>query len=306
MDMISKLGNSINSTVSNGLQNLMKPHEEIGVLAADNKTLMRMPTRRDAAKARENRLQDFKERNVIESGSSELGDYDGNPIITSDLSILERLEVNTSNHISNWKTDVFLGNGQDIVKKDINLIPTWDSKKDYMQISRVIIWIVPVAPGTKGKIKAALVDRNKAEAEQIIFQKEGVLTDPLCFIFYMHWSFLRSMNNKASCPQLKFISNEVYKKGVPFAVANFAWRKVFCNSPIAMTEMQPDLIVLNRGITIRNKALLEAVKCIVPNGNNGKTIKKQIETLSKSLEAAALEDENESSGSEMKELTFDL
>nr|WEU80684.1 movement protein [Groundnut chlorotic fan-spot virus]WEU80691.1 movement protein NSm [Groundnut chlorotic fan-spot virus] len=173
MDMISRIGSSINSTVTNGLQNLGRTNEDTDVLGSDNRTLMRMPTRRDAERAREARLQGFKERNVIESGPSELGEYDGNPVITSDLSILERLEVNTSNHISNWKTDVFLGNGKDIVKKDINLIPTWDSKKEYMQISRVIIWVVPVAPGTKGKIKAALVDRNKAESEQIISRKKG-------------------------------------------------------------------------------------------------------------------------------------
>nr|AWJ96685.1 nonstructural protein [Capsicum chlorosis virus] len=227
--------------------------------------------------------------------SSVLGTYSNELAVeaTSD-DILSRLVVEQSTHLSNWKNDSLVGNGNDKVSFTINIMPTWNSGRRFMHISRLIVWVVPTIPNSKSNVKATLVDQNKmTKSEKIVISKQASLKDPMCFIFHLNWSFPKERNTPKQCMQLNLTSDEKYAKGVSFASVMYSWVKNFCDTPIASESNTCDVVPINRAKVIQSAALIEACKLMIPKGTGGKQISNQIRSLQKVAEKLAMEAENE-------------
>nr|ASU55999.1 nonstructural protein [Melon yellow spot virus] len=224
-----------------------------------------------------------------------LGSYNKDKNIDSSSDdILSRLVIERSTHLSSWKNDSLVGNGEKKVTFVANLMPTWNSNKKFMHLSRLIVWVVPTIPNPKGFVKATLVDQNKTTIdEKIIVSGQSSLADPMCFIFHLSWSIPKERNTLKQCTQLVFTSNEKYTEGISFASVMYAWAKNFCDTPIAAESTTCDVIPINRAKVIRSAALIEACKLLVPKGTSGKQITNQIKQLQKIAEKCAMESEGE-------------
>lgn len=236
---------------------------------------------------------------------SSLGTYETTDISErEDYDIAARMIVDTNHHISNWKNDQFIGHGKKNAVKIVKICPTWDSKKAYMMVSRLVVWICPTIPDPTGRLLVALIDPNKSAETQVVLKGSGTIEDPVCFVFYLNWSIPKENNKPETCCQLHILCDQEYKEGVSFASVMYCWTKEFCDSPRADLNKSCTVIPINRAIRARSQAFIEACKLIIPKGNGGKQIKSQIEDLCKNLELAAKEEED----SEEKccpELTFD-
>nr|QWT83596.1 nonstructural protein NSm [Tomato yellow ring virus] len=292
------------SRITNVFENFMKnDNKELipAVKTTDSENrlaLSRKVTKKDVDAAMKNKASTFNGNQYISSSDSTvLGSYeDGNSIENSSDDILSRLIVEKSTHLSNWKDDSLVGNGDDKVSCTINIIPTWDSKRKYMHLSRLIVWVVPTIPDSKGFVKATIIDQNKmTPKERLIIGKQGTLENPLCFVFHLNWSFNKDRNVPKRCMQLNLTSNEKYAKGVSFASVMYSWVKNFCDTAIASDTNTCDVIPINRAKAIRSAALIEACKLMIPKGTTGKAIKNQITSLQKIAEKVALEEDAEES-----------
>ncbi|WBG54197.1 non-structural protein NSm [Orthotospovirus tomatanuli] len=292
------------SRITNVFENFMKnDNKELipAVKTTDSENrlaLSRKVTKKDVDAAMKNKASTFNGNQYISSSDSTvLGSYeDGNSIENSSDDILSRLIVEKSTHLSNWKDDSLVGNGDDKVSCTINIIPTWDSKRKYMHLSRLIVWVVPTIPDSKGFVKATIIDQNKmTPKERLIIGKQGTLENPLCFVFHLNWSFNKDRNVPKRCMQLNLTSNEKYAKGVSFASVMYSWVKNFCDTAIASDSNTCDVIPINRAKAIRSAALIEACKLMIPKGTTGKAIKNQITSLQKIAEKVALEEDAEES-----------
>nr|QVG59817.1 non-structural protein [Hippeastrum chlorotic spot virus] len=275
---------------------------------SDNRlVLSRKVTSKDVSDAMKKRAASFNGNQYISaSDKTVLGSYEGGQSIeNSSDDILSRLIVEKSTHLSNWKDDSLVGNGEEKVSCTINIIPTWDSKRKYMHISRLIVWVVPTIPDSKGFVKATIIDQNKlTPKEKLIIGKQGTLENPLCFVFHLNWSFNKDRNVPKRCMQLNLTSNEKYAKGVSFASVMYSWVKNFCDTAIASDSNTCDLIPINRAKAIKSAALIEACKLMIPKGTTGKAIKNQIVSLQKIAEKVALEDDADES-TEIVEIDID-
>nr|ASU96581.1 non-structural protein [Capsicum chlorosis virus] len=233
--------------------------------------------------------------------SSVLGTYSNESAVeaTSD-DILSRLVIEQSTHLSNWKNDSLVGNGNDKVSFTINIMPTWNSGRRFMHISRLIVWIVPTISNSKSNVKATLIDPNKmTKSEKIVISRQASLKDPMCFIFHLNWSFPKERNTPKQCMQLNLTSDEKYAKGVSFASVMYSWVKNFCDTPIATESNTCDVVPINRAKVIQSAALIEACKLMIPKGTGGKQISDQIKNLQKIAEKLALEAEIEEENSDV-------
>nr|AAP15438.1 nonstructural movement protein [Groundnut bud necrosis virus] len=257
--------------------------------------LARNVSKKDVDSAIMNKAKTLNGKQYVSSGdSSVLGTYSSESAVeaTSD-DILSRLVVEQSTHLSNWKNDSLVGNGNDKVSFTISIMPTWNSNRRYMHISRLIIWVVPTIPDSKNNVKASLIDPNKmTKEEKIIISRQASLKDPMCFIFHLNWSFPKERNTPKQCMQLNLTSDEKYAKGVGFASVMYSWVKNFCDTPIAAENNTCDVVPINRAKVIQSAALIEACKLMIPKGTGGKQISNQIKSLQKAAERLALEDEN--------------
>nr|QHU78628.2 nonstructural movement protein [Capsicum chlorosis virus] len=258
--------------------------------------LARNVSQKDVDSALLNKAKTINGKQYVSGGdSSVLGTYSNELAVeaTSD-DILSRLVVEQSTHLSNWKNDSLVGNGNDKVSFTINIMPTWNSGRRFMHISRLIVWIVPTIPDSKNNVKATLVDQNKmTKSEKIVISKQASLKDPMCFIFHLNWSFPKERNTPKQCMQLNLTSDEKYAKGVSFASVMYSWVKNFCDTPIASESNTCDVVPINRAKVIQSAALIEACKLMIPKGTGGKQISNQIKNLQKIAEKLALEAENE-------------
>nr|AOZ65585.1 movement protein NSm [Zucchini lethal chlorosis virus] len=235
---------------------------------------------------------------------SSLGTYDAVDITESEVhDLAARMIVDTNHHLSSWKNDFFVGNGSKYAMKVVKICPTWDSRKQYMMVSRIVIWICPTIPNPTGKIMVALVDPNMPVEKQIILKEQGTITDPICFIFYLNWSIPKVNNTPETCCQLQMICSQEYKQGVSFASVMYSWTKEFCDSPRADLEKSCTMFPLNRAIRARSQAFIEACKLIIPKGNSEKFIRKQLQELSTNLEKSVKEEEEVSEN--VAKLTFE-
>ncbi|ANJ02897.1 Nsm [Tospovirus kiwifruit/YXW/2014] len=289
---MSRFSNVVNSLLnsnssSNELVPAIKNENDMSVLA-------RQVSKRDVDKALENKAKKFNGKQYVSGmDSSVLGSYssDGTVEANSD-DILSRLVVEQSTHLSNWKNDSLVGNGNDKVSFTINIMPTWDSRRKYMHISRLIVWIVPTAPDSESLLKATLIDQNEMTADKkIIVSKQSSLLDPVCFIFHLNWSFPKERNTPKQCFQLNLTSNKKYAKGASFAAVMYSWVKNFCDTPIAAEKNTCDVIPINRAKVIKSAALIEACRLMIPKGTSGKQISNQIKRLKTVAEKLALEAE---------------
>ncbi|AWV56681.1 nonstructural protein [Lisianthus necrotic ringspot virus] len=234
---------------------------------------------------------------VAAVGESEFGTF-GNIAISGDATpdLVSRFIIEKSTHLSNWKNDTLVGNGNDNVSLVIDIIPTWNSKKQYMMLPRVIVWVCPTAPETMGNLKMALVDQNKMSSDKkVIMEVKGTMVDPGCFVFYTNWSIHKSSNVKGKCMQMHLLCDEKYKKGSVFGAVMFSWVKEFCDSPRADSKNECLYVPINRAVAVRSSALIEACKLMIPKGSSGKVIKSQMVEIQKHLEQAAAEEEEASS-----------
>nr|QHU78786.1 movement protein [Groundnut bud necrosis virus] len=258
--------------------------------------LARNVSKKDVDSAIMNKAKTLNGKQYVSSGdSSVLGTYSSESAVeaTSD-DILSRLVVEQSTHLSNWKNDSLVGNGNDKVSFTISIMPTWDSNRKYMHISRLIIWVVPTIPDSKNNVKASLIDPNKmTKEEKIIISRQASLKDPMCFIFHLNWSFPKERNTPKQCMQLNLTSDEKYAKGVSFASVMYSWVKNFCDTPIAAENNTCDVVPINRAKVIQSAALIEACKLMIPKGTGGKQISNQIKSLQKAAERLALKAEND-------------
>nr|QHU78732.1 movement protein [Groundnut bud necrosis virus] len=258
--------------------------------------LARNVSQKDVDGAMMNRAKTLNGKQYVSSGdSSVLGTYSSESAVeaTSD-DILSRLVVEQSTHLSNWKNDSLVGNGNDKVSFTVSIMPTWNSNRRYMHISRLIIWIVPTIYDSKNNVKASLIDPNKmTKEEKIIISKQASLKNPMCFIFHLNWSFPKERNTPKQCMQLNLTSDEKYAKGVGFASVMYSWVKNFCDTPIAAENTTCDVVPINRAKVIQSAALIEACKLMIPKGIGGKQISNQIKSLQKAAERLSLEDEND-------------
>nr|AEE00189.1 nonstructural movement protein [Groundnut bud necrosis virus] len=258
--------------------------------------LARNVSKKDVDSAIMNKAKTLNGKQYVSSGdSSVLGTYSSESAVeaTSD-DILSRLVVEQSTHLSNWKNDSLVGNGNDKVSFTISIMPTWNSNRRYMHISRLIIWVVPTIPDSKNNVKASLIDPNKmTKEEKIIISRQASLKDPMCFIFHLNWSFPKERNTPKQCMQLNLTSDEKYAKGVSFASVMYSWVKNFCDTPIAAENNTCDVVPINRAKVIQSAALIEACKLMIPKGTGGKQISNQIKNLQKAAERLALEAEND-------------
>nr|AEV56465.1 nonstructural movement protein [Groundnut bud necrosis virus] len=258
--------------------------------------LARNVSKKDVDSAIMNKAKTLNGKQYVSSGdSSVLGTYSSESAVeaTSD-DILSRLVVEQSTHLSNWKNDSLVGNGNDKVSFTISIMPTWNSNRKYMHISRLIIWVVPTIPDSKNNVKASLIDPNKmTKEEKIIISRQASLKDPMCFIFHLNWSFPKERNTPKQCMQLNLTSDEKYAKGVSFASVMYSWVKNFCDTPIAAENNTCDVVPINRAKVIQSAALIEACKLMIPKGTGGKQISNQIKSLQKAAEKLALEAEND-------------
>nr|WEX49887.1 non-structural movement protein [Alstroemeria necrotic streak virus] len=237
-------------------------------------------------------------------GTSSLGSYESDTITESEgYDLSARMIVDTNHHISNWKNDLFVGNGKQNATKVIKICPTWDSRKQYMMISRIVIWVCPTIPDPTGKLVVALVDPNMPPEKQVILKGQGVITDPICFVFYLNWSIPKINNTLENCCQLHLMCNQEYKKGVSFGSVMYSWTKEFCDSPRADKDKSCMVIPLNRAIRARSQAFIEACKLIIPKGNSEKQIKRQLKELSSNLERS-FEEESEIISGNVAKLSF--
>nr|AAX20148.2 movement protein [Groundnut bud necrosis virus] len=261
--------------------------------------LARNVSKKDVDSAIMNKAKTLNGKQYVSSGdSSVLGTYSSESAVeaTSD-DILSRLVVEQSTHLSNWKNDSLVGNGNDKVSFTISIMPTWNSNRKYMHISRLIIWVVPTIPDSKNNVKASLIDPNKmTKEEKIIISRQASLKDPMCFIFHLNWSFPKERNTPKQCMQLNLTSDEKYAKGVSFASVMYSWVKNFCDTPIAAENNTCDVVPINRAKVIQSAALIEACKLMIPKGTGGKQISNQIKSLQKAAERLALEAENDDEG----------
>nr|AWK67804.1 movement protein [Iris yellow spot virus] len=290
------------SLLTNVLENFKKNDNKelipaVKTIGTDNKlALGRKVTKKDVDAAIRNKASTFNGNQYISSSDSTvLGSYEsGESVENSSDDILSRLIVEKSTHLSNWKDDSLIGNGDEKVSCTINIIPTWDSKRKYMHLSRLIVWVVPTIPDSKGFVKATIIDQNKmTPKEKIIISKQGTLENPLCFVFHLNWSFNKDRNVPKRCMQLNLTSNEKYAKGVSFASVMYSWVKNFCDTAIASDSNTCDVIPINRAKAIRSAALIEACKLMIPKGTTGKAIKNQITSLQKLAEKVAFEEEED-------------
>nr|ACN38330.1 nonstructural protein NSm [Capsicum chlorosis virus] len=258
--------------------------------------LARNVSQKDVDSALLNKAKTINGKQYVSGGdSSVLGTYSNELAVeaTSD-DILSRLVVEQSTHLSNWKNDSLVGNGNDKVSFTINIMPTWNSGRRFMHISRLIVWVVPTIPNSKNNVKATLVDQNKmTKSEKIVISKQASLKDPMCFIFHLNWSFPKERNTPKQCMQLNLTSDEKYAKGVSFASVMYSWVKNFCDTPIASESNTCDVVPINRAKVIQSAALIEACKLMIPKGTGGKQISNQFRSLQKVAEKLAMEAENE-------------
>nr|AFV66746.1 nonstructural movement protein [Groundnut bud necrosis virus]AFV66753.1 nonstructural movement protein [Groundnut bud necrosis virus] len=258
--------------------------------------LARNVSKKDVDSAIMNKAKTLNGKQYVSSGdSSVLGTYSSESAVeaTSD-DILSRLVVEQSTHLSNWKNDSLVGNGNDKVSFTISIMPTWNSNRKYVHISRLIIWVVPTIPDSKNNVKASLIDPNKmTKEEKIIISRQASLKGPMCFIFHLNWSFPKERNTPKQCMQLNLTSDEKYAKGVSFASVMYSWVKNFCDTPIAAENNTCDVVPINRAKVIQSAALIEACKLMIPKGTGGKQISNQIKSLQKAAERLALEAEND-------------
>nr|ACN39189.1 nonstructural protein [Peanut bud necrosis virus] len=258
--------------------------------------LARNVSKKDVDSAIMSKAKTLNGKQYVSSGdSSVLGTYSSESAVeaTSD-DILSRLVVEQSTHLSNWKNDSLVGNGNDKVSFTISIMPTWNSNRKYMHVSRLIIWVGPTIPDSKNNVKASLIDPNKmTKEEKIIISRQASLKDPMCFIFHLNWSFPKERNTPKQCMQLNLTSDEKYAKGVSFASVMYSWVKNFCDTPIAAENNTCDVVPINRAKVIQSAALIEACKLMIPKGTGGKQISNQIKSLQKAAERLALEAEND-------------
>nr|QIC52036.1 non-structural movement protein [Mulberry vein banding virus] len=258
--------------------------------------LTRQVSKSDVENAMKNKAKTLNGKQYISGGdSSVLGSYSGESSIEATADdILSRLVVEQSTHLSNWKNDSLVGNGSDKVSFTISIMPTWNSGRRFMHISRLIVWVVPTIPDSKSSVKATLLDQNKLTlSEKIVISKQASLKDPMCFIFHLNWSFPKERNTPKQCMQLNLTSDEKYAKGVSFASVMYSWVKNFCDTPIAAEKNTCDVVPINRAKVIQSAALIEACKLMIPKGTGGKQISNQIKSLQKVAEKLALESEQE-------------
>ncbi|AJP16833.1 NSm [mulberry vein banding-associated virus] len=258
--------------------------------------LTRQVSKSDVDNAMKNKAKTLNGKLYISGeDSSVLGSYSGESAIEATADdILSRLVVEQSTHLSNWKNDSLVGNGSDKVSFTINIMPTWNSGRKFMHLSRLIVWVVPTIPDSKSNVKATLLDQNKLTlSEKIVISKQASLKDPMCFIFHLNWSFPKERNTPKQCMQLNLTSDEKYAKGVSFASVMYSWVKNFCDTPIASEKNTCDVVPINRAKVIQSAALIEACKLMIPKGTGGKQISNQIKSLQKVAEKLALESEKE-------------
>ncbi|QVY47420.1 non-structural protein [Barleria chlorosis-associated virus] len=251
-------------------------------------------------------------KKIIDEGASKtsLGTYeDKSSIIDASDNLLSRLTIDKSHHISSWKKDVLVGNDQQNVYKKIFLNPTWDSKKQFLMLSRIILWICPIAPDTKGKLKVSLIDPNKLTQveKEIVHGELQKFNDPVCFIFSLSWSFPSSSNVQGKCPELHILSDEKYKQGSEFGAIMYSWTKEFSDSPRADSTNLCQIVPISRAVRYRSPALLKACALMIPKGHSQKQIKTQLQDLIKYVEKAAEEEEENDivASSEDEIVTFD-
>ncbi|QVX32648.1 non-structural protein NSm [Orthotospovirus impatiensnecromaculae] len=227
------------------------------------------------------------------TGTSSLGTYESDQISESEsYDLSARMIVDTNHHISSWKNDLFVGNGDKAATKIIKIHPTWDSRKQYMMISRIVIWICPTIADPDGKLAVALIDPNKSVNARTVLKGQGSIKDPICFVFYLNWSIPKVNNTSENCVQLHLLCDQVYKKDVSFASVMYSWTKEFCDSPRADLDKSCMIIPINRAIRAKSQAFIEACKLIIPKGNSEKQIRRQLAELSANLEKSVEEEEN--------------
>nr|QNT38367.1 movement protein [Soybean vein necrosis virus] len=234
------------------------------------------------------------------TGSSELGVYESGTTLSSDsnLDLAAKMIVDKSNHISKWKNDVLVGNGKELIKKKLHLKPNWDSMKQFMMLSRVIVWICPVSPDTSGYLKIGIKDQCSEDKNAFVARGEGKINTPICFYFNLNWSYPKEKNTLEFCPIAIMETDQQYKKGAPLASVMYSWCKEFCGSPRYYEKSDCYVIPISPAVRFQSAAMIEACKYMIPKGSSGKAIKKQIEELGKYLEQAALDEENEEGGME--------
>ncbi|QCA47737.1 nonstructural NSm protein [Chilli yellow ringspot virus] len=294
------------SNVLESLRPVKSSNKELvpAVKTENNRNILaRNVSRKDIDDAIMNKAKTINGKQYVSGGdSSVLGTYSSELAVeaTSD-DILSRLVVEQSTHLSSWKNDSLVGNGNEKVSFTINIMPTWNSGRRFMHISRLIVWIVPTIPDAKNNIKATLVDPNKmTRDEKIVISRQSSLKDPMCFIFHLNWSFPKERNTPKQCMQLNLTSDEKYAKGVSFASVMYSWVKNFCDTPIAAESNTCDVVPINRAKVIQSAALIEACKLMIPKGTGGKQIANQIKSLQKAAEKLALEAENEDGNADLE------
>nr|UIW24997.1 non-structural movement protein [Tomato zonate spot virus] len=272
----------------------------------DKSILARQISKKDINQALENKAKSFNGKQYISGmDSSVLGSYSsGNEVEATSDDLLSRLVIEQSTHLSNWKNDSLVGNGNDKVSFTINIMPTWNSRRSFMHISRLIVWIVPTVPDSDSVVKATLIDQNEMTADKkIIISKQTSLSDPACFIFHLNWSFPKERNTPKQCFQLNLTSNKKYAKGVSFASVMYSWVKNFCDTPIAAESNTCDVIPINRAKVVKSAALIEACRLMIPKGTSGKQISNQIKKLQTVAEKLAMESEM---GEDEGEINIDI
>ncbi|AUD08031.1 NSm [Calla lily chlorotic spot virus] len=260
----------------------------------DKSIIARQISKHDVNRALENKARSFNGKQYVAGmDSSVLGSYSsGGDIEATPDDLLSRLVIEQSTHLSNWKNDSLVGNGNDKVSFTINIMPTWDSRRKFMHISRLIVWIVPTVPDSKSMVKATLIDQNEmTKDKKIIIGKQASISDPACFIFHLNWSFPKERNTSKQCFQLNLTSDKKYAKGVSFASVMYSWVKKFCDTPIASESNTCDVIPINRAKVIKSAALIEACRLMIPKGTSGKQISNQIKKLQNVAEKLQLESE---------------
>ncbi|APY22756.1 nonstructural NSm protein [Pepper chlorotic spot virus] len=293
------------SRLTNVLSNLLATKEEkntdlTSIVKKDEgrsnrEFLTRAISKKDVETALNNKAKTINGKQYISGmDSSILGSYSGGESIDSSHDdILSRLVVEQSTHLSNWKNDSLVGNGNDKVSCNVQIMPTWNSSKRFMSLSRLIVWVVPMIPDPKGCVKATIIDQNKMTvSEKVIIGKQSSLADPMCFIFHLNWSFPKERNNPKNCMILNLTSNEKYSKGVSFASVMYSWVKNFCDTPIASEKNTCDVVPINRAKIIQSAALIEACKLMIPKGTSGKQISSQIKRLQSMAEKVAIEEDS--------------
>nr|QOC67974.1 movement protein [Groundnut bud necrosis virus] len=253
-------------------------------------------SKKDVDSAIMNKAKTLNGKQYVSSGdSSVLGTYSSESAVeaTSD-DILSRLVVEQGTHLSNWKNDSLVGNGNDKVSFTISIMLTWNSNRKYMHISRLIIWVVPIILDSKNNVKASLIDPNKMIKEgKIIISSQASLKDLMCFIFHLNWSFPKERNIPNQCVQFNLTSDEKYAKGFSFASVMYSWVKNFWDIPIVAENNTCDVVPINRAKVIHFVVLIEACKLMILKGIGGKQISNQIKSLQKVAERLPLEAEND-------------